>query len=266
MLKWHCLWLPLVVCPLALANGPWDGVWFRDAAKSHLSDHTYSLAKLPNGMWQKDSGNQKYTFRMDGKPYPTLPPDFTIAVTRRARTFWTGVYSGFGRDLQRSHDGALADGKTITSRVIQLLPDGAELPRITTAVRVAGASGFEERGNSSLGQPCESGPDKPVGQFGHFDSIGRHDDVVHSFHGRTIRGRADGESRPITGPQVASGTTHVWKQISPYQLGFYASVNGQMVEEAIETLSADGDVHGYGFESRPRRRKGRARLREDDEV
>ena len=58
--------------------------------------------------------------------------------------------------------------------------------------------------------------------------------------GELIRGRADGKSRPVTGPQVASGATHVWKQISPYQLEFYYSVNGQLVEEAIETLSPDG--------------------------
>jgi hypothetical protein len=58
--------------------------------------------------------------------------------------------------------------------------------------------------------------------------------------GELIRGRADGKSRPITGPQVASGTAHVWKQISPYQLEFYASVNGQLVEKAIEALSPDG--------------------------
>ena len=78
MLKWLCVWLPLAVCPLALADGPWDGVWFRDDAKSHLSGHTYSLAKLPNGMWQKDSGNQK-----------SLSP-------KRARTFWTGFTRASG--------------------------------------------------------------------------------------------------------------------------------------------------------------------------
>ena len=143
MLKWYCVWLHLAVCPLALASGPWDGVWFYDEAKSHRSDHTYSLAKLPNGMWQKDSGFQKYTFRMDGKPYPTLPSDFTVAVTQTSPNVMDWVYSGFGRDLQRSHDELSADGKTITSRVIQLLPDGTESPRIRTAVRVAGASGFE---------------------------------------------------------------------------------------------------------------------------
>ena len=53
MLKWLRVWLPLTVCPLALADGPWDGVWFRDDAKSHLSDHTYGLAKLPNGMAER---------------------------------------------------------------------------------------------------------------------------------------------------------------------------------------------------------------------
>jgi hypothetical protein len=115
MLKWQCVWLALAVCPMALADGPWDGVWFRDDAKSHRTDHTYSLAKLPNGMWQKDSGDQKYTFRMDGKPYPALPSDFTIAVTQTSPNVLDWVYSGFGRDLQRSHNELSADGKTIAS-------------------------------------------------------------------------------------------------------------------------------------------------------
>ena len=241
MLKWHCIWLALAVCPLALANGPWDGVWFRDDAKSHLSDHTYSLAKLPNGMWQKDSGFQKYTFRMDGNPYPTLPSDFTVAVTQTSPNVLDWVSSGFGRDLQRSHDELSADGKTITSRVIQLLPDGTESPRIRTAVRVAGASGFEGTWKE---QPAVI-PAIGTGQTRRPTwVISTASDGMMTWYipstGELIRGRADGKSRPITGPQVASGTTHVWRQISPYQLGFYASVNGQLVEEAIETLSPDG--------------------------
>ena len=58
--------------------------------------------------------------------------------------------------------------------------------------------------------------------------------------GELIRGKADGQSRPITGPQIPEGMTFIWKQTSPYRIEFYASINGRLVELAVETLSPDG--------------------------
>jgi len=53
------------------------------------------------------------------------------------------------------------------------------------------------------------------------------------YTGEVIHGKADGQSRPITGPQIPPGITFVWKRISTNRLEFYASKDGRLVERAV---------------------------------
>ena len=237
-----------------IASSPWDGLWFYDAGQSHESDHTYILSRLPNGTWKYDDGANSFPFAADGRPYPELPENFTLRVTRLSEGAFDYVVEGYGRVMGRHHQELAADGKTLTERVTRIYPDGGEVESATVSVRVSGTSGFEgtwkklasgasRESTTAVSQPVTS-PSTSVQSHRPYWVISTSADGLMSWYipatGELIRGKADGKPRPITGPQVALRTTFVWKQTTPYHIEFYASVNGHLVETAIETLSPDG--------------------------
>jgi hypothetical protein len=140
----------------------------------------------------------------------------------------------------------------MTSRITRTASDGRVVERVATAARVAGTTGFEgkwkELGDAgALGKDPKT--DSPASQLASQSGqpswvISTSSDGVISWYvpatGELIRGKADGQPRPITGPQIPAGTTFVWKQISPYQLEFYASGDGRLREAAVEILAPDG--------------------------
>ena len=94
------------------AEGLWDGLWYRNTEKSRRSDHTYSISRLSNGMWQYSEGTSTYVFATDGKPYPEpLTPDFTVtAKLTGGGTMLDLVESAYGRETERSHKVLSNDG------------------------------------------------------------------------------------------------------------------------------------------------------------
>jgi hypothetical protein len=237
-------------CPFAVGGVSWDGLWYYDASQSHESDHTYVLLKLPNGMWNYDDGASSFPFAPDGRPYPELPGSFTVRVTRMSDRTYDYIEEGYGSVLERHHQELAADGKALRGRVTRIYPDGHEVEHGTLAVRVVGTSGFEgtwkelANGGSSTKTNSASKPATPLTPRRPYWVISTSSDGVMSWYipatGELIRGKANGQPRPITGPQQCDGTTFVWKQASPYRIEFHASINGQLVESAIETLSPDG--------------------------
>jgi hypothetical protein len=80
--------------------------------------------------------------------------------------------------------------------------------------------------------------------------------------GELIRGKADGRSRPITGPQQPAGRTFVWKQVSPYRIEFFASDNGHLVKLADVRVWSVGRDQSYispGLDFRTQAQTGRDR-------
>jgi hypothetical protein len=134
----------------------------------------------------------------------------------------------------------------------RIYPDGVEATSTTTAVRVTGDTGFagtwkevpdDVPASSSTPAPqsaaqAGSAPSRP------YWVISTSSDGVMSWFipktGELIRGRADGQSRPITGPQQPARRTFVWKQVSPDRIDFFASDDGHLSATAIEVLSPDG--------------------------
>jgi hypothetical protein len=184
-------------------------------------------------------------------PHRQLPENSTLTVTRMSERTLDYVVEGYGRVLERHHQELAADGKTLSERVTRIYPDGHEVEHATLAVRLSGTSGFEgtwkklakdPRSTSATSQPVTAPPASAQPRRPYW-VISTSSDGLMSWYipatGELIRGKADGKPRPITGPQVPAGTTFVWKQITPYHIEFYASVNRHLVERATETLSPD---------------------------
>ena len=65
----------------SLAKHPIVGVWKLNAAKSTVGIRL-EFASAPDGTWSMTWAGQKYTFKMDGKDYPS-PFDSTAAWTQK---------------------------------------------------------------------------------------------------------------------------------------------------------------------------------------
>jgi hypothetical protein len=229
----------------ASADGPWDGSWFRDDAQSHYADHSFTFRRTADGKWQYTSGDETFVFATDGKPYPEMnAPDLSLRASASGERLLETAESAYGRDTARVRYLVATDGKSMSLTSTRVYPDGREVTSDSTVVRLSQGSGFEGtwKEHSEPVKPAASGTAAPAARpyWVIFTSA---DGVMTWFipaTGELIRGKPDGQPRPLTGPEQPGGRTFVWKQVSPRRIDFFASDNGHLVETAIETLSEDG--------------------------
>jgi len=220
----------------AYASGPWDGRWFYDSSMSQVPSHAYALSKGANGSWKHDDGDSSFEFALDGKPHPESEAGLSITVRVLDATDFNYVEASSTGATAQHRQHLSADSMTITDKVSQVNAKGHKAEDERTAVRIGGGSGFEGRWKTM--------PKPYIPPAGPFWIISSSTDGMMAwtipYTGELIQGKADGQSRSITGPGIPAGTTFVWKQPSADRIEFYASEDGRLVEIAIETLSADG--------------------------
>jgi hypothetical protein len=240
----------VAACLPALGAGPWDGLWYRDTARTHQSDHTYKLEPLPKDQWRYDDGSTVYVFAADGKPWPEpMSPGFVVTATSPDPNVLDLVESGYGREMQRYHRMLSQDGNAMSISSVRTFPDGREVISTSVAIRIAGGPGFAGTWRELAARPDKHPVDQspatatPPGRRPFWVISTAPDGVITWFipaTGELIRGKPDGEPHPLTGPQQPAARTFIWKQPSPRRLEFYALDSGHVVERAIETLSPDG--------------------------
>lgn len=252
VVRTRCLGLlGCVVTAGAQGASPWDGMWYLDTANSHFGEHHVALEQLPSGLWQYTQEASSTVLALDGRPYPEAnAPDFTMTARLRGNALEL-VESGYGRDIQRDRWELAEGGRSLRITSTRIYPDGREVTSGSTATRLKGQSGFagewkinaEEHSSSAIpkdpGQErADSAPSRP------YWVISTAANGVMSWFipatGELIRGKPDGRSHPLTGPQQPAGRTFAWKQVSAHQMEFFASDRGRLVERATETLSSDG--------------------------
>lgn len=236
----------------ARAASPWDGLWYFSQAESHLSDHEVSLEKLPRAKWWYRQGLTSVVLTLDGRPYPDAnAQDFAVAA-RLDGTALEFVKSGYGRDVYRELWQLADGGSSLVITHTGILPDGREATRSRTAKRLTGESGFAGKWRIMVeDKPSDTAPPNDRLQEAAKDAVPRPFWVISTAAdgtmswfipatGELIRGKTDGQSRPITGPLISRHFRFFWKRVSANQIEFFASTQGRLVERATETLAADG--------------------------
>lgn len=244
----------VAVC--AYGSGPWDGLWYLDKASSHFAAQTVTLSQLPNGWWRYGDGPAAALFVIDGKPYPEPnAPDFTMTARFIGNDALELVESAYGRDTERDRWALGKDAAFLNITRTRVYPDGHEVTSSSSAVRVAGVSGFAGSWKELAEDSPPSVPPAGANQTQEPDTVTSSrpywvvstaaDGVMSWFipaTGELIRGKPDGRARPITGPQQPARRTFVWKATSAHRIEFFASDNGHLIARATETLSADGET------------------------
>jgi hypothetical protein len=238
--------LYLAMCSAsASASGPWDGSWFRDTQHSQVPD-VIQLSKASDGTWTFFNGFAEEKLVVDGKVHRigssatelrVLQPDpQTLLITE-------GIH---GREYETESLSMSADRKTLTSKVQRLGWDGEE--RQSSQIYVRTGPGYSLQGIWKPALASDSrvspGPQQPIVKSPPQPSwvIWTGPDGTMTWFiprsGEVLRGKADMQARPIQGP-YHEGETFTWRQASPERIEFTAAIDGNPVEYAVETLSAD---------------------------
>src|SRR5262249_6246358 len=103
----------LVSASLLAADAPYVGKWKLNPAKSDFGESTVTYEQAAGGAMKATADGQSYTFKTDGKDYPT--PWGTVAVWKAIdATSWENTSKTNGKVIGSSTLKLSADGKTLT--------------------------------------------------------------------------------------------------------------------------------------------------------
>ncbi|MEI9989060.1 MAG: hypothetical protein WDM86_03395 [Rhizomicrobium sp.] len=252
---WTATAAALIVSALGVQPGiaasAWDGLWVLDDGASHYADHSFTLAQGADGTWRYDDGSSNYNFRTDGRPWPEpRAPGFSV-VASVAGNLLDIVERGYGRDMERWHRILSPDGNRLTGSDTYVYPDGRETTSSIFALRVGSGNGFDGKWNQPADVPSDTQPLRPSSPVKAVATTSRPHFVISTADdgtmtwflpatGELIRGRVDGRSRPLLGPQQPLRRTFAWRRLGPRKLLFTCRDSDQVIETAIEELSPDG--------------------------
>lgn len=226
--------MPFLLCWAQAAN-LWDGEWFVDRAKSHAACSTFSISSLPDGAWKYACADDFFLFSPTGSAsaHAGFQADTQVTCIHLTATTLDYVESTFGKEKLRRHMTLAGDGGTPSIHDVETQADGVLAPSGRIAVRTGRTSGLggtwkivvdEEKAKrvalsaakSQASPAVEAKPTLVV--FTATDGL----TTWHfPFSGEVIRGYADGQRRPITGPLMASNLTFTWTPInSPNRVQF----------------------------------------------
>lgn len=218
-------------------QNPWIGTWKLDPARSHFTHQTFTFTKLPNGLMSFDNGTLgSYDFAVDGKPYKSAWEQ-THVWTTAGPNAWDVVVTGpDGKEMGKAHHVLSGDGKTLTSTVTWINPDGSPFNTKRVATRVTGTTGLEGKWRDTKVSIPGDTPDTLI-VSSPSPGILRWDFPNGDGF---VEGKPDGTDHPLVGPIFAPGSTLSFKYLSPNRISYAAKVKEKPDGSGIQTLAADG--------------------------
>jgi hypothetical protein len=213
------------------AQSPWDGKWKLNELKSNFVGPTFSIAISPAGDYRIDNEASGYSFRCDGKDYPTGSGHTTscdqinsLTIALKGKT--NGVLS------TDSIWEVSKNGKTLTINGNRTQSDGSIKHTEKVSERISGSTGFAGRWKDA--NPLDSQPKMLV--------LAVNQGVLHFEYpdiGQYSDSPLNGTQVPIHGPKVQPGTTYSAKMLDPHQLQMALSFAGKVVRLSNLRLSDD---------------------------
>ena len=227
--------LAVVCVPCLAADSPFDGTWKLNPAKSKLSGESYTVSMKADGMFHFSAGGAiMYDYACDGKPYPAMA-DRTISCTTSADGVTDYTFKIGDRTLRTMHEVIAADGKTLVETHVSYRPDGSSSTGESTYVRTAGTTGpvgtwkdvKAESTNASVMKIKVSGASMHVEEPSYSESYDA---------------KLDGTPATVSGPTVPKGAAMALTKESGTKLRYKEMLNGTLLVEGTQAVSADGMV------------------------
>lgn len=224
-----------VLATVYAADSPFVGTWKLNPARSEFTGTTITLEPGGAGEMKATAEGQTYTFKMDGKDYPT-PFGMTAAWTQVDPATWKTVYKMPNNGPVAATDTLTlsADGATLTSTSRGTMPNGESFENVVVYQRVSGSAGLVGKWKSSkvqLSSPetVEIAPYEGDGLTWKFPALKV-----------TLGVKFDGTDHPVTGPTVPPGMTIALSRIDARSFNLTQKMNGRVIYRGTYSLSVDG--------------------------
>lgn len=218
---------------LLAADPPYAGTWKLDPAKSDFGETTVAYEQVAGGQMKFTADGQSYTFKADGKDYPTP---------------WGNSSAWKAIDANTWEVTSKTNAKVVSTATLKLAADGKTLAVDAKNIKATG-----ETSNDSVvyerasGGPGLAGKWKTkkvkIGAPGTLNiSPSGSDGLTLTFveEKGTCNARFDGKDHPATGPIWPSGWTCVIAKNGATALDVTWKKDGKAMYKDTFTASADG--------------------------
>lgn len=214
-------------------QSPFVGTWKLNPAKSQFTGTTMSFEQLPSGEMRTTAEGQSYTFRTDGKEYPT--PWGAVAAWKQVDpATWEATYKLKNAVMSTDRMTLSPDGKTLTVTSSGTRPDGSSFSNTAVFQRIDGSTGLAGRWRStkvtiSSPETMEFAPATGEGLTWRVPGYKINFDL-----------RFDGKDHAVQGPTVPPNFTIAARSTGPRSFELTQKISGKAVYSGSYTVSADG--------------------------
>lgn len=217
------------------ADAPYIGKWKLNPAKSDFGETTVTYEQAAGGEMKMTADGQSYTFKTDGKDYPT-PWGSSAAWKSVDANTWETIGKVNGKVLSTATMKLSADGKTLTVDSKNMKATGETSNDSAVYERVSGTSGLAGKWktkNLKVGSPGNMT----------FAANGADGVTLTSVEEKGVcSAKFDGKDYPAAGPIWPAGWTCTIAKSGAAGLDVSWKKDGKLMYKDSYTVSADGKV------------------------
>jgi hypothetical protein len=221
------------VAACAAASLPYAGKWKMNLAKSDFGEETITFTQAGPGQMQYSADGMSYTFRMDGKDYPSLLGR-TAAWKQIDPHTWETTSKLNGKVLSTTTRKLSADGATLTEEAKGPKPAGGTFDETTVYQRVSGGPGLPGKWRTKNYK--SSSPDVMELAASGADGL----TLTIADYQATCNAKFDGKDYAATGPTLPAGLTLAIQKTGPRSFDMTEKQDGKALYKSTFTVSADG--------------------------
>jgi hypothetical protein len=216
---------------LVAAEPAYVGKWKFNAARSQLTGDTVTISSGADGTMTFDGQGFKYSFKVDGKEYPT-PDGARASWTQSAPDAWDVMITAAGKTVISYR--AVVKGETMKLAGKLTKPDGTTSDFTVAYKRTAGGPGL-------AGKWVSTEVTAPVSRLE--VAVTAPDGVtITDDTGAVFSGQFDGKAAPALGRLKGSKYTTIFSKSGGKGFEMKTSVDGQPMYAEVYSVSADGQT------------------------
>jgi hypothetical protein len=239
-----CL-LSSLICSVAMADGPFEGTWHLNTAKSHLTGDTMKFEEAGDGSLKFTDSDESYSFKTDGSTF-TTPLGTERTFKKNSDGTYTSTNKRNGVPLSTSSWTISADGKNLVIDSKGTKPNGEVFENVSNYVRTSAGDivGDWKSTKVKLSAPNTLG----------IESSGENVTLTISGIKATCQAKWDGKEYAPTAPTVPQGLTLSVTKTGADSFKLVQKFKGKVLATIRYTVAADGKsmvakgVNGQGKE------------------
>ena len=225
--------LVLAATVLVAAEMPWVGKWKFNPAKSDLGQTSITFAQLPSGEMKLSAEGQSYTFKTDGKDYPSFF-GYTAAWKQIDANTWENTEKLNGKVLDIAITKLAGDGKTLIVEMKGKSPNGEAFDNTTSYQRASGGPGIA--GKWMTRNVKMSAPSLFEISASGSDGIA----MTLVAEKASCKAKFDGKDYPFVGPTMPPAFAASFKSLGPRSFEMTLKDKGKPAYVSTFTVSDDG--------------------------